>query len=555
MRFIFIILISIITVKSVTARSIQQILDSAFAELQVTPDSNKKVFLLCDISANYFSINSDSGIYYGKKALKLAKQLDFTHGIALANKAIGRCYAIQGLYPEALTYFNTALVEARKIRNDDIEAAVLVSLGSVYSQRDETEQALKYYMQAKEAYIKAGKNTAVISHSIGNIYHHQRRYEESLAAYLDAVAQYEKEKKLTKALARSYTSAGAAYAEMGQYSEAFAYYFKGLGIQKELGLERSMAYTFNSIGTTYLFAATKPDGNLPDTLKNKTLVLQKSLKYLKKSAVISERMELMELLEALYKNISDVYKEMGDYRNSLHYYERTIDIGDSLRDFNEEKRFARVEAEFLVKQKTDSLKYANELKDGQIEKRKTERNAIMAILALVGVSGLMLINRQTIRRKKLQAEKQLADAKLKTAQERLTGFTQSLKEKNQLIEDFTAEVERLQALPCSNELLDTKENLEKLQNSIILTEEQWDDFRAAFEEVHVGFFMRLKEKIPGLTPGETRFMALSRLGLSNKEMARMQGIGLSGMRNYKHRMRVKLNIKEDSELEQILADI
>ncbi|MCB9064284.1 MAG: tetratricopeptide repeat protein [Chitinophagales bacterium] len=554
-RYLLIFLICAGYYSGIHAQPLQDRVTDAIAKLKNAPNDSNKVILLCDISADYFNIEPDSGIHYGKRALGLANELDYSYGIALANKSIGRCYAILGRYPEALEHFNTALDIAEKIKNDDLESTVCVSLGSVYFEKNEPEKALDLYLKGKEAYIRAGKSTAIVLHSIGNLYHSQKKYEESLEAYMDAIKQGEERGDMTIALARTYSSAGGTYADLRNYAKAFPYLFKALNIQEKHGAERSIAFTCNNIGTTYFYTVTKPSANLPDSLRNKTAMLNKALTYLKRSVAISEKMGLMELRESLYHNISDVYIELGDYRNSYHFIRRSIEIGDSMRNFEEEKRFAKVEAEFQVKQKTDSLKFANELKDGQIEKRKTERNSIIAVLVLVGITGLLFVNRQNIRRKKLQAEKELANNKLKTAQNRLSNFTESLKEKNRLIEDFSAEIERLQSLPCSNELPYTKENLTKLQNSIILTEEQWEDFRDTFEEVHEGFFMRLKAKIPGLTAGETRFMALSKLGLNNKEMARMQGISLSGMRNYKHRMRVKLNISEDSELEQILADI
>lgn len=555
LRFAFILLISILTVNNTLAQTLREKLDSNFKLLQNTSDDSVRVFLLCDISADYFNIEPDSGIYYGKQALKIAEEHKIMRGVAIANKAIARCYAIKCLYPEALEYFNTALIEAKNINNNSITAAVLVSIGSVYTEKYEYDKALGYYLEAKDLFTETGESTAVVARSIGILYGKQNKKEDAIAAFREGIQQELKKEQPTMLLAQLYGSTGSSYSDMDMYSQAFTYLFKSLYTLEQLGIEHSMAYTYNNIGSTYLFAATRTGVQLPDSLRNKDAVLQKALKYLKRSAAISEKMDLTKLQEALYKNISDVYYEMGDYNNSLRYYKQTIAIGDSLRDFDEEKRFAKVEAEFLMKQKTDSLKYFNKLKDGQIEKRKTERNAIIAILALVGCSALLFINRQNIQRKKLQAEKELADTRLTTAQKRLNGFTQSLREKNQLIEDFTAEVERLHALPCSNELPETKANLAKLQNSIILTEEQWEDFRDTFEEVHAGFLMRLKEKIPGLTPGETRFMALSKLGFSNKEMSRMQGIGLSGMRNYKHRMRVKLNISTDSELDEILAGI
>lgn len=184
-----------------------------------------------------------------------------------------------------------------------------------------------------------------------------------------------------------------------------------------------------------------------------------------------------------------------------------------------------------------------------------KRNNIIITLSLFAVIGVLFIYSQNNRRKKLRAEKELADSKLQSAQQRLSVFTNSLSEKNQLIENFSREIERLQALPCSNELPDTKENLAKLQNSILLTDEQWEDFKELFEQVHGGFLTRLKEKLPQLTPSEVRYMALSKLNLSNKEMANMLGIGLSGMRNYKYRLSKKIDLKEDEDLDQLVQNI
>lgn len=253
----------------------------------------------------------------------------------------------------------------------------------------------------------------------------------------------------------------------------------------------------------------------------------------------------------LYSLLSELAIEDGDTHRALLYKDSIAIAKDSVA----RKRDVLV----MAKAQITAQDEANKIKVAQIVKEKElsiqKRNNLIIILSLATVIGLLLLTNQYYRRKKLKAEKDLADNKLVSASHRLNIFTKNLQEKNQLIENFTEEVERLQALPCSNELPDTKENLAKLQSSIILTDEQWDEFRELFETVHSGFLNRLKEKLPALTPAETRFMALSKLKLSNKEMANMLGIGLSGMRNYKYRLRKKLNIANDSELEQLMDSI
>lgn len=253
----------------------------------------------------------------------------------------------------------------------------------------------------------------------------------------------------------------------------------------------------------------------------------------------------------LYSLLSELALEEGNMRKALLYKDSIAIAKDSVASKRDVLMMAK--AQITAQEEANKIKVAQIVREKELSIQK--RNNLIIILSLATVIGLLLLTNQYNRRKKLKAEKDLADNKLISASHRLTIFTKNLQEKNRLIENFTEEIERLQALPCSTDLPDTKENLAKLQSSIILTDEQWDEFRELFETVHGGFLNRLKQKLPDLTPAETRFMALSKLKLSNKEMAGMLGIGLSGMRNYKYRLRKKLNIDDDSDFEELIDSI
>ena len=77
-------------------------------------------------------------------------------------------------------------------------------------------------------------------------------------------------------------------------------------------------------------------------------------------------------------------------------------------------------------------------------------------------------------------------------------------------------------------------------------------FRNMFEEVHSGFLYKLKHQLPDLTPGEVRFMVLSKLKLSTKEMANILGVGASTIRKYKHQVRNKLGLPEDGSIDEVI---
>jgi len=80
-------------------------------------------------------------------------------------------------------------------------------------------------------------------------------------------------------------------------------------------------------------------------------------------------------------------------------------------------------------------------------------------------------------------------------------------------------------------------------------------FTNLFDKVYPGFFYRLKARLPDLSPAETRFLTLQKLGSTPKEMAAMLGVGLGAIRQYRLRIRRKFGVSRDAEIEQLVAII
>tara|TARA_R110002050_G_scaffold56512_3_gene127111 strand:+ start:62695 stop:64359 length:1665 start_codon:yes stop_codon:yes gene_type:complete len=158
----------------------------------------------------------------------------------------------------------------------------------------------------------------------------------------------------------------------------------------------------------------------------------------------------------------------------------------------------------------------------------------------------------------LHKQEQLAtEVKLLTAhkelefkKQQLENFSKSIKEKNKLIEQFEKQIEKSEATTEEKE-----ENLQQLTNSIILTEEDWRNFKKLYEEVHPNFFYNLKNDYPKLTNAEIRLLTLLKLNLSNKEIASMLGISPESVIKTKYRLKKKLSGQETIDLETIISSI
>jgi DNA-binding CsgD family transcriptional regulator len=257
----------------------------------------------------------------------------------------------------------------------------------------------------------------------------------------------------------------------------------------------------------------------------------------------------------LYNGLSNYYRKVGNAAQTLLYQDSMLFYKDKIA--TERSANKKIAAEFnfeLEKRKQDEA-----LLQSETNKQKWVRNFIIGGLFGIMLLGLLYYNRQRIRhlykQEQLLNEKLVAEEELHIASVQLDDFTKSLKTKNALIEKFTGEIEKLQALPCNIITPEQTETLNQIRQSAILTDDDWDGFRKSFEKVHSGFLERLKIALPDLSPAETRFMALAKLNLSNKEMAGMLGVSVDAMRTTRYRLRKKLNLSEEGSIEELINTI
>jgi tetratricopeptide (TPR) repeat protein/DNA-binding CsgD family transcriptional regulator len=556
--FIFTLIVSLGSASVQTAaQTVQTRIDSLLAVLPAADNDTNKVMLLCEISRAYFQPAPDKGVVYGNHALNLANQLRFERGAMKANMAIGRCQAVRHELPMALKHFSDALALARKLNSKEDIANGLLSIGTVYSEKGEFEKAIRFMTEAKEAYKVAGvKKRQMVLGNIGSVYTKMKRYPEALSYFREAIQVEEAEQANPGLLTTTYINIGAVYAGLGRYDSSLHYLFKALKNSEITGNRKSAGNTMCNIGKVYLDLSKGNFPLLPDSLRNRTGNLEKSIEYGKQSLAITYELGLQQLRSDVLLNISIAYRELGKYKDALEYFDQHYFLKDSLTAMDQERAFAKAEAEFNARKTTDSLKYENLLKDKELKKRRSDRNKLIAIISLIGISGLLLINSQKLKhvqkRKEAEAQKQLAE---ELATQQLHDFTKNIQEKNDMIEVISAEIAKLKEKEGSTGILLDETLLSELRQSILLTDLQWDSFRATFDKVHPGYLSRLKTRMPDLTPAETRFVVLSKLKLSPREMAGMLGITPPAVRASKYRLMKKFGFDDDLKLDELIQNV
>jgi DNA-binding CsgD family transcriptional regulator len=115
-----------------------------------------------------------------------------------------------------------------------------------------------------------------------------------------------------------------------------------------------------------------------------------------------------------------------------------------------------------------------------------------------------------------------------------------------LEEEINLEEDEDEEIPVDEEKVD---QLNQLHLMKLLTDEDWQEFLSAFDEIYPGFHWRLRNKVPDISPAEMRLMCMIRLHLNSREISRRLGISQQSVNIARYRLRRKLGLHHKERLE------
>ena len=83
-------------------------------------------------------------------------------------------------------------------------------------------------------------------------------------------------------------------------------------------------------------------------------------------------------------------------------------------------------------------------------------------------------------------------------------------------------------------------------------ERSWEQFSLYFDQVNQNFTTELLKKHPGLTQNDLRMCALTRLNMSNKEIAALLNISVTGVEKSRYRLKKRLGLTAEENLAEHL---
>ena len=200
------------------------------------------------------------------------------------------------------------------------------------------------------------------------------------------------------------------------------------------------------------------------------------------------------------------------------------------------------------------------IKEQQLSKLKQDdrilllqRVILFVVLTSTLIIGLLYL---TFVKTKHKNEKQLQELELiKTTEslelknKELTGFALQLAEKDEFLRELKSK------LKVGNDKINIDE-IKQISKSITVSNERsWQEFRLRFTAVNEVFYNKLGKEYPKLSQRDQKICAFIKLNLSSKKMASLLGISVESVHTIRYRLRKKLDLSSDINLEEFIANL
>ncbi|WP_188111990.1 transcriptional regulator [Aquimarina sp. RZ0] len=530
---------------------------------------------------HYYQKEYDSALVYFNKSYRINQDIKHIWGQASSLNQIGAIYNHTDQYTEAIESLTKAGILFLKVNDSLSFIKSIENKGVSYKRTEQYEKAIECYLYVLRWYERYNKTEGIRRSyiHISTVLIKQEQYKKALK-YLDqALLRLEKNNQILRS---SITlNIGTCYNGLKQYDTALTYFKKAFVYRKTTGNPKTIAYIQSLIGATYyemqdygsslifqkkaLYNYTTAGDN-----KQKNFTINELAKcFVKTNQLDSAKIYALKALD-MTKNICDldgekesliilaqIAEQNRNTKDAVLYYKNLIQLKDSLKNLANEKKARELQAEYENEKKEQQI--VSKDKKINLLRQKTKNKKLQPILLVIIllVSILILSIKLFCFKKKIKCsllERKKLKAELDFRNKELTTHALHIVKKNTVLENLKQEVKDIKY----SENQDLQYKYLKLLQTINFEQkdaENWNNFRKCFEEVHQDFYTIVMQKYPNVTANELRLMALLKLNLSSKEIAKILNISLEGIKKARYRLRKKIGINKKSSLRDHIHSI
>ncbi len=263
--------------------------------------------------------------------------------------------------------------------------------------------------------------------------------------------------------------------------------------------------------------------------------LKQAQTFIKQAQYHINQSKQFDRLRILYPIISKWYAATGNLQQSKSYLDSSIVAHSRYTEKFNALKVLRAQQKVSAKQEqlqlaTLSLEQA---------KKSNERNLfllVVLVLLVVLILGYLILRK---RQHHTELAKLKVESELRKAKDEINLFIYKINEQSKITQKFSDELKKIKNTE-SNERKMLEQTVLELRQAKILTDTDWLNFQKHFTLVFPGFIQKIRAEHNNITEAELRYLMMSRLQLSHKEMAQALGISPDAVRVTWNRVRKKL---------------
>ncbi len=258
---------------------------------------------------------------------------------------------------------------------------------------------------------------------------------------------------------------------------------------------------------------------------------------------------------ALYQT----YLWKDKFQSALEWFEIHTSYRDSVYNEKKAKEIAVYES------KLETLEEKRKVKalEDKLEIDRHKKNALWITFGFASLLGISIFYAQSqkTQKEKLKQESLLMSSKMETdklrnklefKQKELASHILTMAHKNALLSEINDGIDHITSE--ENKFLASK--LKRTIDRHLNDAKDWDAFINTFQSIHSNFLQKIQDISNNLlTSNELRLASLMKMNLSSKEIANLLNITQDGVKKARYRLRKKLDVSSDVNIQDYLLRI
>jgi len=276
-------------------------------------------------------------------------------------------------------------------------------------------------------------------------------------------------------------------------------------------------------------------------------------RYFKQAENHADSLGQVYIRAVALERLSQVATATGNHADALSLYRESVVLKDTLFTREKARNIQALEVSYQTKEKEIEIQLLRANQQAEVARR----NLLLVIFSIsIALAGILLHYwRVKFRRAQLA---------LAGHQRQLHEFAHLLLDKNTRLGELEVALNATQTNTVETIEPDTDETApsahgiysndfdQDLYNRRILTDTDWEVFKNYFERGHPGYLQRLRTSFPKLSGAEERLLLLIKLNFNSNEVASTLGISKDSVKKGRQRLRKRLGLQTNEDLEQFI---